>query len=121
VMWDYPVCDTDDELVEIVRKDLTADAPDMEFVTIHIQNETVPIHYVFISPSDSDMWGVDYLDEQTILESDGSVSFLFPARADATEYDLMAVDEDLDTYQFSFAIDLESDELVFPVELTDLQ
>ena len=47
--------------------------------------------------------------------------FLFPARADATEYDLMAVDEDMDSYQFSFAIDLDSDDLVFSVELTDLQ
>ena len=99
---------------------MTDDAPDMDFVTIHIQNDTIPVWYIFISPSDSGYWGVDYLDEYTIIEMDESVSFLFPVGSEPTDYDLLAVDEDLDEYQFSFSVDADSDDYVFPIEISDL-
>lgn len=120
VIYDYEICDGSEELIELVNKDLTEDPPDMNFVNIYIENETIDVYYIFISPSDSEMWGVDYLDETTILETEGYVSFLFPAMEDATSYDLMGVDEDGDEYQFSFDIDTESDELVFAIEISDL-
>ena len=67
VVWDYEICDGEFELVEFVRKDLVDDAPELDFVNVYIQNETISVYYIFLSPADSDMWGVDYLDEYTIL------------------------------------------------------
>jgi hypothetical protein len=121
IIWDYEICDGDVELIEFVRKDLTDEAPELEFVNVHIQNETLPIYYIFLSPSDSNMWGVDYLDEYTILDMEEYVSFLFPASEDAIEYDLMAIDEEGDEYRFSFEIDLDSDDDLYAIEISDLQ
>ena len=121
IIYDYDICDGEEELIEFVNKDMVDDTPDLEFVTIHIENETIPIYYIFISPSDSNHWGVDYLDETTILDSEEYVSFLFPVSEDAVEFDLMAVDEDGDEYQKSFDVDEYSDDYTFAVEISDLQ
>lgn len=120
VIYDYEICDGIQEMIEFVNKDLTDDPPEMEFVTIYIENDTIPVYYIFISPSDSRYWGVDYLDEYTILDTDDRVSFLFPAAADAASYDLMGVDEDGDEYRFSFSIDTDSEGYLFPIEISDL-
>ena len=120
IIYDYEICDGSDELIEFVNKDMVDDAPDLEFVTIYIENDTLPIYYIFISPSDSEYWGVDYLDETTILEMEESVSFLFPISNETIEFDLMAVDEDFDEYQFSFDVDEDSDEYTFAIEISDL-
>lgn len=119
-LWDYQICDGEEELIEFVRKDLSDDAPELEYVTIHIQNDTIPVWYIFISPSDSSYYGVDYLDETTILETDDTVSFLFPLAEGTAEFDLIAVDEDGDEYQFSFEIDEYSDGDLYAIEISDL-
>lgn len=121
IIWDYAICDGTEELIEFVRKDLVEEAPVLDFVNVHIQNETMSIYYIFLSPGDSDMWGVDYLDESTILDTGDYVSFLFPASEDATSYDLMAIDEEADEYQFSFDIDSSSDGDLYAIEVSDLQ
>lgn len=120
IIYDYEICDGSAEIIEFVNKDLTEEAPDFYFVDIYFQNETIPIYYIFISPSDSEMWGVDYLDETTILDTEDYARFLFPASEEATTYDLLGVDEDGDEYQFSFDIDSDSNELVFAIEISDL-
>lgn len=120
ILYDYMICDGQEEVVEIVRKDMRDDLPDLDFVTVYIQNQTIEVWYVFLSPSDSNMWGADFLDETTILETDEYVSFLFPVSSGATSYDLMAVDEDMDTYTFSFDVDRDSDDDVFAIEISDL-
>jgi hypothetical protein len=119
-VYDYEVCDDAEEVIELVEQDLTEDPPDIEFVTIHVRNDTLALYYVFISPDDSSYWGVDYLDEDTILDMDESASFLFPVSDEATTYELLAVDEEGDEYQFSFDIDADKDDYVFPVEISDL-
>ena len=121
VIWDYEICDYAEGAIKIRDANLDEDAPEMDFVEIYIGNDTVPIHFIFISPSDSEMWGVDYLDKDTILDMDGSVGFLFPANDEPIEYNLLGVDEDGDTYQFSFYVDSDSDELTFSIEISDLQ
>ena len=121
IIYDYTICDGEEEEVTFTRKSMRDDAPDFDFVTVYIENETIDVWYLFISPSDSDMWGVDYLDETTILESEGFVSFLFPVGYDTTEYVLMAVDEDMDTYSFSFDVDESTDESTFAIEFSDLE
>jgi hypothetical protein len=119
-IWDYSICDGAEELIEFVSKDLVEDPPEMEFVTIHIRNDTVPVWYIFISPSDSDYYGVDYLDEYTILQSEEYASFLFPVPGESAEYDLIAVDEEGDEYVFSFEIDESSDDDIYTIEVSDL-
>ena len=119
-IFDYEICDGSTEIIEFVNKDLSDDPPEMYFVNVYIQNETIPVYYIFISPSDSEMWGVDYLDETTILDTDEYVNFLFPASASTTDYYLLGVDEDGDEYQFSFEIDEDSDESVYSIEIDDL-
>ena len=118
-IYDYEICDDREELVQFISEDLTDQLPEMDLVTINIRNDTVPIHYLFISPGDSDMWGIDYLGESATFDSSGTVSFLFPASSEPIAYDLMAVDEDSDVYRFSFEIDTGSDGMVFPIEFTD--
>lgn len=120
IIYDYQICDGEDELIEFVNKDMVDESPDMDFITIHIENETIPIYYIFISPSDSSYRGVDYLYETTILDTDDYVSFLFPIWDEITKFDLMAVDEDGDEYQFSFDVDEDSDDNTFAVEISDL-
>ncbi len=120
VIYDYEICDGVQEVIEITNKDLVDDPPDMDFVNIYIRNDTLSIYYIFISPSDSMYWGVDYLDETTILEMDEMVSFLFPVSEEGMQYDLLGVDEDGDEYQFSFEINTASDRDIFPIEISDL-
>lgn len=119
-MYEYEVCDGMEELIEFVRKDLIGDVPEMEFVTVYIRNDALPVWYLFISPADSDAWGVDYLDEVTILDSGETVSFLFPLADGMAEYDLMAIDEDGDEYRFGFDVDAEAAEGLFIIEMSDM-
>ncbi len=120
VIYDYEFCDGEQEVIEFTNKDLVDDPPDMSFVNIYIRNETIPVWYIFISPSDSTYWGVDYLDETTILDTEEYVSFLFPVSEGGTGYDILGVDEDMDEYRFSFTVETESDGYVFPIEISDL-
>jgi TolB-like protein len=120
-IYDYEICDGREELVQFINEDLTDQLPEMDLVTIDIRNDIVPIHYLFISPGDSDMWGIDFLGEEATFDSGGTVSFLFPTFSEPITYDLMAVDEDGDVYRFSFDIDTGSDGTVFPIEFTDIE
>lgn len=106
--------------VVLSKENRMEEAPEFDFVVVTIRNDVMPIEYLFMSPSDSGMWGADFLDEGTILESDTMISFVFPADEDGIEYDLMAIDEEGDSYSFSFEIDLESDDAVFAVEWGDI-
>ena len=119
-IWDYQICDGDIELIEFVNKDLTDEPPEFDYITVHIENDTIPVWYIFLSPTDSRYYGVDYLDETTILDTGEYASFLFPIGEGTAEYDLIAVDEEGDEYQFSFEIDSTSDDDVYAIEVTDL-
>jgi hypothetical protein len=120
VLYDHRICDGSAAVVEISDKDLTEDPPEMDFVTISIKNGTLPVYYVFISPEDSAYWGVDYLDEDSTLDMDGSASYLFPASDKTATYVVMAVDEEGDEYRFKFDIDKGSEGLTFTIEVADL-
>ncbi|MEN8208738.1 MAG: hypothetical protein ABFR50_05760 [Candidatus Fermentibacteria bacterium] len=64
--------------------------------TIEIINDTggYDIYWIYISPSASDSWGNDWLDETEILPSGSSVAF----SVNNGEYDIRLVDEDDDEY-----------------------
>ena len=120
-LYEYEICDGREERIEFTDEDLTDEISEMSFVPIDIGNDAAPIYYLFISPSDSNMWGADYLGEEDVIGAGDTLSLLFPAGSDGVDYDLMAVDEDGDIYKFSFNIDEDSDGLTFPIEFSDMQ
>lgn len=76
----------------------TFDAP---FQEISISNETeYTLDYLFFSPEDSEVWGADLLGDETRLAPGESHTFLVPLTEDEAQatYNIMAVDEDSDTY-----------------------
>ncbi|MFO8184872.1 MAG: hypothetical protein R6U39_11985 [Candidatus Aegiribacteria sp.] len=64
--------------------------------TVRIVNDTggYDIWYIFISPTNNDNWGDDWLDSDEILSSGSSVSFNVPDGV----YDIRLIDEDEDEY-----------------------
>jgi hypothetical protein len=101
VIWDYPV--SDDAPAEIVFEfdDLLDDPPEFEFITLEVTNTTAyPMYFLFISPEDSRMWGVDLFDENTILMDGETFPLLVPVGSDTATYNVLAVDEGLGEYQF---------------------
>ncbi len=104
VLWDYEISDAAPAELTFEFEDLLDEPPDLEFLTLNITNETVPIYLIFVSPEDSGMWGVDLLDETTILGSDSTFSVLVPVGASTATYNVLAVDEDLDEYIFDIHV-----------------
>ncbi len=121
ILWDYEICDSKSEYIEFTLADLNDDAPDFDLVTLNLRNDTgYDMVYIFFSPDDSEMWGVDQLDDETILRTGETLSLLLPATSKRIGYDVHTVDEDEDTYTFSVEIDNGRSEWTFPIELSDL-
>jgi hypothetical protein len=66
------------------------------------------------------MWGVDQLDQETILSPGEVYSVLLPISDEAVRYDVRAVDEDQDTYTFFVEIDPDREEHFYSIENSDL-
>lgn len=115
----------DDEISIIINSGDIEDNPGMEFVEVVFENQTdYEMYYLFISPEDSEMWGVDMMDdEQTILPYE-SVSLLAPYYDETVTYDVMAVDQDNDEYKFTLNVNYDyTDEegvIRIPIEMDDL-
>lgn len=121
ILWDYQICDGAEAVIPLYSDAMQESAPDMDLGEITIVNETgYDIHYLFFSPSDSQMWGVDQLDKDTILTTGQSVSLLLPLQEYDVSYDVQAVDEDTDTYTFSVTMDNSNDAYTVSVEPSDL-
>ena len=72
------------------------DLDDLEnqLITLEINNYTgFEIYYLFISPSDSQAYGIDFMDSETTLFPDDAVSVLLLKSNADIEYDIQAVDE----------------------------
>jgi hypothetical protein len=121
VVYGYEICDGKEARVKLGRRDLKEDAARFNFTSVEIANGTdYEIWYLFFSPGDSSMWGVDQLDKETILDPGESVRLLLPLTDEEVRYDVRAVDEDEDTYTFYVEIGPESDEYLFSVVNEDL-
>ena len=121
LVYGHEICDGTEETVRLNRRNLDENAPSFDFTTVTIENDTdYELWYIFFSPGDSNMWGVDQLDEETILYPDDSVSLLLPIGDDWVRYDVRAVDEDEDTYTFYVEVDSDQDEHVFSIVNSDL-
>jgi hypothetical protein len=105
IIWDYEISDDYPADIYFQFEDLLDEPPNLEFITLNVTNETdYSMYYVYISPEDSRMWGVDLLDENTILEPYDMLSVLVPVGKKTTTYNFLGVDEDLDEYQFDIRI-----------------
>ena len=119
---DFQLVDGKESRVRLVPESLKKAAADFTLVTVHIRNRTGrEMQYLFISPSDSKAWGVDLLDETTTVTDGDTYSFVLAVGRDTLRYNLMAVVENNDEYQFTFTIDPKTrKELTWAVEPGDL-
>jgi hypothetical protein len=103
---DFQMKDGKEAAVKITPKSLNAAAPDFTLATVHIDNNTGhELQYLFVSPSDSDAWGVDLLDEESTVADGDSHSFVLAVGKEKVKYNLMGVDENNDEYKFNMTID----------------
>ncbi|MFP4535250.1 MAG: hypothetical protein ACLFNP_05975 [Spirochaetaceae bacterium] len=122
LIWDYQVCDGRGANVRVTLDDLQGPAPEMSYVELRLVNELpLELFYLFISPGDSEMWGVDYLSRAGVMEKGRLTSFLLPVKGEAVGYDIIAVDEHSDLYTFSIEVDASRWVYEYPIEITDLQ
>jgi hypothetical protein len=103
---DFEMTDGKEANVKLTPKSLDSTAPDFTLATVHIENNTgFEVQYLFVSPSDSDAWGVDLLDEETTVADGDQHTFVLAVGKEKVKYNLMAVDENNDEYEFNMTID----------------
>lgn len=119
---DFALTDGKEASVKLTRKSLNKEAPDFTLATVHIENATGhELQYLFVSPSDSDAWGVDLLDEETTVADGDEHVFVLAVGKDKAKYNLMAVDENDDEYKFNITIDpTAKKEFTWSIEPSDL-
>lgn len=122
-IWDYQICDGREEFIEITLADYEpGEAVQLDFAEVSLMNDTpYDMYYVFVSPSDSQMWGIDMLDEFTILEPDDVLSLAIPVSKSQTLFDILAVDEDADRYVFRIELNNQQSSYRWAIEMSYLQ
>jgi opacity protein-like surface antigen len=120
---DFEMTDGKEANVKLTAKSLDSTAPDFTLATVHIDNNTgFELQYLFVSPSDSDAWGVDLLDEETTIADGDSHSFVLAVGKEKVKYNLMAVDENDAEYKFNVTIDPKSKkDFTWSIDPADLQ
>jgi len=92
-----------------------------DLVALEISNTTgFELFYLFISPSDSEMYGIDFMDSETTLADGDSIRVLFFNSDTDIEYDVQGIDEDNDSYSFSLSLDPELDDQIVEITFDDL-
>ncbi len=121
-IYDYTICDGIEETIAFSKRDMAEEEPYFDFITLDIYNEIeTEIFYIFVSPADSNMYGVDLLDETTTILPGKYLSLLIPMGEDEVDYDVMAVDEYNDTYSFTYTISQEyGTEQEVAIEMSDI-
>jgi len=120
ILFEETISDDEEANIIITESDLDSDDPGMEFLTVEFTNETdYEMYYIFVSPGDSNMWGVDMMDDEQTLGPYETLSLLAPYRDDVVLYDVMAVDEEDDEYILDFGVhaDLSDDDWVISVSI----
>ncbi|MFW5685747.1 MAG: hypothetical protein ACOC0O_03750 [Spirochaetota bacterium] len=122
LIWDYEIDDSGPATIEITLDHLEGGYDIPELATVNLVNESgYDMWYVFFSPGDSSMWGIDMLDDETILETGETLSLFVPVSSNTTRYDFQSVDEDEDVYMFSVELSNAQSEYAWAIELSDLQ
>ncbi len=116
---DYEITDGVRGVLEVTLEHFEGVYKLPELVTVHLRNDTfTDIYFLFFSPGDSRMWGIDLLDARTILGADETFSFLVPV-TDTTRFDFQGADEDGDIYTFWVELSPGLWEYTFPIEVSD--
>lgn len=122
IIWDYEINDGESAVIVITMDDYEGGYDMPELAEVSLRNETgYDMWYLFFSPGDSSMWGVDMLDEETILYDGETLSIFVPVSSEDVRYDFQGVDEDEDEYEFWVELSDNDLEYGFAIELTDLQ
>jgi hypothetical protein len=109
--------------VALSKKNFNATAPNLTLATVNLRNATgEDLWFLFLSPSDSDAWGVDLLDEEATLADGDTFSLVIPIGKNKTKYNLMAVNEYGEEYKFNIQLDPNktSREFNWAIEPSDL-
>ncbi len=119
---DFVMTDGKEASVTLTKSNLDQEAPDFTLATVHIENNTGhELQYLFVSPDDSDAWGVDLLDEETTVPDGEEHSFVLAVGSQKVKYNLMAVDENDDEYKFNMTIDPnKKKEFTWSIDPSDL-
>ncbi|WP_053227986.1 hypothetical protein [Spirochaeta cellobiosiphila] len=120
IAWDFTISDDEEASLVLTSVNMNDDPVNLSTLEVNIINDVNDIYYLFISPSDSEMWGVDFLDENTILETENKVSFVFPLQDATVGYDLLAIDEEGNAYQLYFEVDETSTDMEFHIAKENL-
>jgi len=105
-VYNYVLTDGKESTITFTQKNLNNKAPEFTFATLKVTNNTDhELQYLFISPEDSNAWGVDLLDEQSTLPAGDTHNIVIPIGNDKVTYNLMAADENNDEYVFDLTID----------------
>lgn len=93
-----------------------------QLVEIELENRTgYEIQYLFVSPADSRMWGVDMLGGGFVLPDGGRFKAMIQLASSPISVDIQALDAEQDTYQFSLYLDETDDTVHRNITLTDLR
>jgi hypothetical protein len=125
VLFDQLVSDESEEVIFITEDNLKDENPGMQLLEVQFENQTeYEMFYLFISPSDSEMWGVDMMDDEQTLMSFDTLSLLAPYGDSEVSYDVLCVDSDNGEYQFSLNVSYELTDdyevIRIPIEYSDL-
>ncbi len=119
-MFDIELCDDADETVTITFDSFDGDFGEPTFATVSLTNDLYnEIYYLFLSPADSEKWGVDVLDIETILGPDDVAEFLVLRSSGVDEYDVLAIDDDYDLYRFRIELD-DTSHYTYLIEYGDM-
>jgi hypothetical protein len=122
IIWNYEISDAEPALIEVTLGDFEGgyDLPDLAEVSL--TNSTgYDMWYVMFSPGDSEMWGIDMLDDETILEAGATLSLFVPVSDTPIRFDVHTVDEDIDSYEFQIELSNARLEYSYAIEPGDLQ
>jgi hypothetical protein len=122
-IYNFKITDGREAQIVFTSKNMRSEKPDFDYVTLTIDNETdYEMEYLFISPSDSDAWGVDYLDTSSTIASGDSYAVIIPMSSGKVKFNIMSVDEDSDIYQFNLTVDpAKGEDQSVSIEASDLQ
>ncbi|MBX7056538.1 MAG: hypothetical protein K1X75_00640 [Leptospirales bacterium] len=76
-------------------------------------NLDVTIRFLFVSPADSQYWGADYMDQNTVLAPGASHSILVPVGGSSVTYNVLGVDDQEQQHKFDIDVDNSQQEYNF--------
>lgn len=118
----FEVCDNRNNQRATLTPQTKSEGTENEYTTLEFKNTTAKtMRMVFVSPSDSEYWGADYLDQNTVLRAGASMKILVPVTGEAVTYNVMAADESDAQYKFDIEVSNAQDSYTFLIEESDKQ